>query len=166
MQEMQETQVWSLGWKDPWDRRWQSTPVFLPGKLHGQRSLVFYSPWGRKESDMTEHSIAHGHWRPWISGIFRNLPFVSLPRILVFWLRCSDSKWAHPNDSLSSCQLKEEFSLKWTMGAWWSGDGEWGTLYSGADKTFRDEMLLPLGSYLSSLLLWKECVSNSILPSN
>ena len=38
----------------PWSRKWQPTPVFLPGKLHGQRSLVGYSPWGRRESDMTE----------------------------------------------------------------------------------------------------------------
>ena len=35
-------------------RQWQPTPVFLPGKSHGQRSLVCYSPWGCKESDMTE----------------------------------------------------------------------------------------------------------------
>ena len=33
---------------------WQPTPVLLPGKFHGQRSLVGYSPWGRKESDTTE----------------------------------------------------------------------------------------------------------------
>ena len=33
---------------------WQLTPVFLPGKLHGWRSLADYSPWGRKESDTTE----------------------------------------------------------------------------------------------------------------
>ena len=38
------------------ERKWQPTPVFLPGKVHGQRSLVGYSPWDRKESDMTEHS--------------------------------------------------------------------------------------------------------------
>ena len=38
----------------PWRRKWQSTPVVLPGKSHGQRSLVGYSPWGRKESDTTE----------------------------------------------------------------------------------------------------------------
>ena len=39
--------------------RWQPTPVFLPGKFHGQKSLVGYSPWGCKESDMTEqlHSL-------------------------------------------------------------------------------------------------------------
>ena len=35
-------------------RKWHPTPVFLPGKSHGQRSLVGYSPWGHKESDMTE----------------------------------------------------------------------------------------------------------------
>ena len=32
----------------PWRRKWQHTPVFLPGKYHGQRSLVGYSPWGCK----------------------------------------------------------------------------------------------------------------------
>ena len=40
--------------KIPWRRKWQPTPVLLPGKFHGQRSLVSYSPWGRKESDTTE----------------------------------------------------------------------------------------------------------------
>ena len=37
-----------------WRRKWQPTPVFLPGKTHGQRSLVGCSPWGRTESDTTE----------------------------------------------------------------------------------------------------------------
>ena len=36
--------------KIPWRRKWQSTPVFLPGKFSGQRNLMGYSPWGRKES--------------------------------------------------------------------------------------------------------------------
>ena len=40
--------------KIPWRRIWQHTPGLLPGKYHGQRSLVGYSPWGHKESDMTE----------------------------------------------------------------------------------------------------------------
>ena len=39
-----------------WRKKWQSTPVFLPGESHGQKSLVGCSPWGRKESDMTEHA--------------------------------------------------------------------------------------------------------------
>ena len=40
--------------KIPWRRKWQPTPVFLPAQSHGQRSLAGYSPWGRKELDMTE----------------------------------------------------------------------------------------------------------------
>ena len=36
----------SLGWEDPLEKEWQPTPVFLPGKFHGQRRLVGYSPWG------------------------------------------------------------------------------------------------------------------------
>ena len=38
----------------PWRRKWQSTPVFLPGEFHGQRSLVGYSSWDCKELDTTE----------------------------------------------------------------------------------------------------------------
>ena len=40
--------------KIPWRRAWKPTPVFLPGEVHGQRSLKGYNPWGGKESDMTE----------------------------------------------------------------------------------------------------------------
>ena len=49
-----ETWVWSLGGEIHWRRKWQSTPVLLPRKSHGQRSLVGYSPWGRKELDTNE----------------------------------------------------------------------------------------------------------------
>jgi len=42
------------GFKIPWKRKWQPTPVLWPEKFHGQRSLVGYSPWDHKESDMTE----------------------------------------------------------------------------------------------------------------
>ena len=54
---MQETQVRSLGQEDPLEKeKMQPTPVFLLGKSHGQRSLVGYNPWGRKEPDMTDRS--------------------------------------------------------------------------------------------------------------
>ena len=58
------------GGKIPWRRAWQSTPGFSPGESHGQRSLVGYSPWGRKESDkdlatkpvvQSLHCISVGH---------------------------------------------------------------------------------------------------------
>ena len=68
---MQETRVRSLGWEDPLEKEMaihlipelgrspgggNGNPLqdYLPGKSHGQRSLVGYSPWGRKESDTTE----------------------------------------------------------------------------------------------------------------
>ena len=49
-------------WKTPWRRKWQPTPVFLPGKSQGQRSLEGYRPWGHKGSDTTahtQHNILH-----------------------------------------------------------------------------------------------------------
>ena len=51
---MWETWVRSLGWEDPWRRKWLPTPVFFPGEFHGQRSLAGYSLWSYKESDVTE----------------------------------------------------------------------------------------------------------------
>ena len=54
----------------PWKRKWQPTPVFLPEKSHGQRSLAGYSPWGCRESDMPE----------WLSirvSTLRNDPFLA-----------------------------------------------------------------------------------------
>jgi len=57
MQETQEMQVGSISKKIPWRRKWQSTPVFLPEKSHGQRSLVGFSPKGHKESLSTHTSL-------------------------------------------------------------------------------------------------------------
>ena len=51
---MLQTWVQSLGREDPLEKERQPAPVFLPGKSCGQRSLGGYSPWGAKESDMTE----------------------------------------------------------------------------------------------------------------
>ena len=65
-------------WQIPWRRKWQSTPVFLPGKSHGQRHLVGYSPWGLKRAGddlATEQGIVSEHcqdsvtlwaWSEWI----------------------------------------------------------------------------------------------------
>ena len=53
-------QVQSLSLEDPLEEG-MLTPVFLPGESHGQRSLEDYSPWGHKESDMTEQLSMHTH---------------------------------------------------------------------------------------------------------
>ena len=59
MQETQEMQAQSLGQEDPLEKKQQPTPVFLPGKLYEQRSLVGYSSKGHKKSDMTETKYTH-----------------------------------------------------------------------------------------------------------
>ena len=51
-------QVQSLVWKIPWSRKWQPTPVFLPGESQGPGSLVGFRLWGRTESDTTEAAAA------------------------------------------------------------------------------------------------------------
>ena len=54
---MWETRDQSLGWEDPLEKEMathSATLVLLPGRFHGLRSLVGYSPWGRKESHMTK----------------------------------------------------------------------------------------------------------------
>ena len=63
---LQNRMAITLGWR----RKWQPTPVLLPGKSHGRKSLVGYSPWGCRESDTAErlhfthftHFILY-HWR-------------------------------------------------------------------------------------------------------
>ena len=55
--------------KIPWKRKWQPTLVFLPGESHGQRTLAGYSPWGHKESDVTDHSTAHKNLNPRSSNL-------------------------------------------------------------------------------------------------
>ena len=51
---MQETWVSSLVQEDALEKGMKPSPIFLPGEFHGQRNLAGYSPWGCKESDMTE----------------------------------------------------------------------------------------------------------------
>ena len=52
----------------PWRRKWQPTPVFMPGKAYGPRSLMGYSPWGCKESNTTEqlHFTSEGYIGPYL----------------------------------------------------------------------------------------------------
>ena len=52
--------------RELWRWQWHPTPVLLPGKSHGQRSLVGWSPWGHEESDTTER--LHFHFSLWCIG--------------------------------------------------------------------------------------------------
>ena len=59
MEEMQETQLRSLGQEGPLEYEMAKTQVFLPGRFHGQSSLKGYGPRGHKESDTTERLSKH-----------------------------------------------------------------------------------------------------------
>ena len=56
---MQETWVQSLGGEDPLEKEMTTHSSTLPGEFHEQRSLMGYSPWSHKESDMTERLFHH-----------------------------------------------------------------------------------------------------------
>ena len=65
---------------DPWvgkiplGKKWQPTPVLLPGKFHEQRNPVGYSPWDSKESDMTKHTHTHTHTDMELVGRWKLVP--------------------------------------------------------------------------------------------
>ena len=65
----------------PWRRKWEPTPVFLPGKFHGQRSLVGYSPWGCKRIG---HNLAakqpKGGWVP--NSVFKQVALYHVNKLL------------------------------------------------------------------------------------
>ena len=76
---MKETWVQSLGWEDPLEKERLPTPVFLPGKSYGQRSLAGYSPWGLSGTRLSNH-----HNQRICTIIFK---------ILVYSLGCTGSSW-------------------------------------------------------------------------
>ena len=92
MQATQEVQIDTRVRKIPWGRKWEPTPVFLPGGSHGQSSLASYSPWGCKESDtaVTEcthmhthaHAHTHRHTHTHITGLSQDLSVTSSLREL------------------------------------------------------------------------------------
>ena len=78
-------QCWRVGFDPcvrliPWRRKWQHTPVFLPGKSYGQRSLVGYSPWDCKESDTTEQLSPHTD----IKSMYMSIPIVQFIPVCPF----------------------------------------------------------------------------------
>ena len=93
-----------------WSRKWQPTPVFLPGKFHVQRSLADYSPWDCKESDMTEHIHM-----PWVgkcsfSVTGRDSAKLSVNSFLMF---VRIIKWSH--ESLDIPFAEAFFHLKFNF---------------------------------------------------
>ena len=75
--------------KIPWRRKWQPTQVLLPGKFHGWRSLVGYSPWGCKESNTTEW--LHFHTFTWYVSWKTSFDLLLLSYIFI--ILCPSSDW-------------------------------------------------------------------------
>ena len=88
--------------KTPWRRAWQPTPVFLHGESHRQKSLVGYSPWGRKELVMTQ-GLTHTCWNSAFMGIFYIMSLWEmkiLSVLFIWWLTitldeyiCLNKQW-------------------------------------------------------------------------
>ena len=100
--------------KIPWSRKWLLTPVFLPKEFHGQRSLVGYSPWSHRESDMTEGlTLSHFHFLlpTNYSAMFHTQEFPFLTHEVLTWhtLSCHHKSsfrtnlGSHNSLSLSFC---------------------------------------------------------------
>ena len=98
----------SLGWEDlwvgkiPWRRKWQPTPVFLPGESPGQRSLLGCSPWGHTELDTTER---HTSQEPLGSPLILSALWGHSEMVLLYELGSRLSP-----DTKSDCFLSLDFS--------------------------------------------------------
>ena len=132
MQEMQETQVQSLGWEDPWSRKWLPAPVFLPEKSHGQRNLVGYSPWGHEELGHdweTKHIIStHNMGDAQKHDVRFNCLFFNRLCILYIWYYVAESdtterlNWTDTCLYIHTCVLScfssvQFFATLWTVAA-------------------------------------------------
>ena len=117
--------------KNPWRRKWQLTPIFLPRKCHGQRSLAGYSPWGHKrvghnQNNNTWDAYLNFVWKKkfWesiyeslISGGTSRLPFrktANLRAALIPWIGyiyLQWRKWVHSFD----CFQFQTNQAKWVI---------------------------------------------------
>ena len=96
-------------WKIPWKRKWQSTPALLPGKSHGQRTLIGYSPWGHKESDTTERLHFHFHLQTRRRTLTRHRSFLDFLELWEKNIRCLCPTQPLPvySTSLQQLELRE-----------------------------------------------------------
>ena len=110
---MPETPVRFLGLEDPWKMEELPTPVFWPGEFYGQRSLAG-SPWGHKESDLTERLSLH-RFRPFPEFWLRRFDLCAYGQREVD--RCNTSP---PSEPLSwrYCRYMSDPKVKWNSFLW------------------------------------------------
>ena len=109
------------GQEDALSRKWQPTPIFFPGKFHGQRSLVGYSPCGLKESDLSEHTHTHILFS-WTVGE-KEIPYCITKQYQVF---CLIGEW-DPLNRIEHCPTERiDFFVVWLFPLWSAEDrSEW-----------------------------------------
>ena len=102
-----------------WRRKWQPTPVLLPGKSHGRRSLLGYSPWGCEESDTTERlhfhfslsCIGEGNGNPLQCSCLENLRDGGAWWVAVYGVAQSRTRLTRLSSSSSSSSLVAYWTL-------------------------------------------------------
>ena len=97
--------------------KWQPTPVLLPGESHGRRSLVDYSPWGRKESDTTEQLHFHFHFQIRLRMTGNDLRSSHKKNPNVIFINEADKKWQNHHE-LYSWLLAVILKLFWPVPNW------------------------------------------------
>ena len=91
--------------KIPWRREWEPSPIFLPGKSHGEKRLVSYTPWGHKgvrhnfSSVQFRLSVVSDSLRP--HGLHHTWLPSPLPTPKAYSNSCPSSRWCHPTISSS-----------------------------------------------------------------
>ena len=172
-----------------WRRKWQPTPVLLPGKSHGQRSLVDYSSWGHEESDMTEwlhfhfslSCIGEGNGKPLQCSCLENTRgsgawWAAIHGVAKSWTWLSDFTFTFQFHALEKEMATHSSVLAWRI----PGTGEpgglpslgshrvrhdWCDLVAAAAETLQTFQIgFSLYRVLLMLLLWSlGCVYLSIL---
>ena len=97
--------------KIPWRWEWLPTPIFLPGKFHGQRSLGGYSPWGHKESDMTEYTHTHTQACTFPLSIKDNLEYHYVHKVFIHLLRHNLSLVQFSSSAMSDSFWPMDYSM-------------------------------------------------------
>ena len=146
---MQETWVLSLGQEDLLRRKWQPTPVLLPGKFHGWRSLVGYSLWSCKESDTTEQL----HWLITREMQIKNNNEISL----------HTSQNGHHQEVLQITNAGEDMEKREPSYCWWECkliQTLWKTVWRFLTKLEIELpqalVIPPLGMYLEKTIIQKD----------
>ena len=106
-------------WKIPWRKKWQPTPIFLPGKSHEQRSLMSYSPWGCKESDTTEGLSIHTQHL--LSALSTLITLLYLSSSQQFWNRAlNSSNTVRRKVSVRQARWSHDYRSVWPQCCWLS----------------------------------------------